>query len=269
MDRVFNKVLVRRPGESYSNCLSKNPLQDTIDYEKTLDQYEEYVALLKENGIEVEELPPLESYPDSIFMQDTALVGEASNTAVICRFGVSERRGEEDSVEKYFTEKGYEVKRIDPPGTLEGGDILVTDQEKIFVGISERTNESGIDQLSEYLPDTEVIAVPVSKVFHLLSGVNFIGGGTLAVCPDIVDPHHFEGFDLVEINKREQETRYENKPINLLYVGEEKILLPKAYKNTGEILEDEGYDVVKVKISEFWKGDAGMTCPILPLYKGI
>jgi len=214
MDRLFDKVLVRPPGENYRDCLSKNPLHDTIDIESALDQHKEYVKLLEESGIEVEELPSLESYPDSIFIQDTALVGEKSKTAVMCRFGVAERRGEEDSIEEYFVEEGYEVKRVDPPGTVEGGDILVTDQDKIFVGISERTNEDGIDQLSEHFPHIEFVKIPVSEVFHLLSGVNFIGNGTLAVCPDIVDTDHFEGFDLVEIKKDEQDTKYKNKPIN-------------------------------------------------------
>jgi len=269
MTRLFDKALVRPPGESYRDCLSKNPLHDTIDLGKTLEQHENYVEVLKENGIEVEQLPSLELYPDSIFIQDTALVGESSNTAVICRPGVSERRGEEDSIEEYFVERGYEVKRIEPPGTVEGGDILVTDKDKIFVGLSERTNESGIEQLSRYFPKTEFVKIQISEVFHLLSGVNFIGDGTLAVCPDIVDTDYLEGFDLVEIEKDEQDTRYKNKPINMLYIGDGKILLPEAYRKTGKILEEAGYTVVKLNISEFWKGDAGMTCPMLPFYKGI
>lgn len=266
---MFDKALMRPPEENYVDCLSKNPYHEKIDFGKTLEQHEGYVELLKKNGIGVDILPPLRSYPDSVFMQDTALVCEKSKTAVICRFGVSERRGEEESVEEYFDEKGYRTKKIEAPGTLEGGDILVTDKNKIFVGLSERTNESGAEQLSDYLPETEVIEVPVSGVFHLLSGVNFIGDGTLAICSDVVNKHYFEDFDLVEITKSEQETSYKNKPINMLYLGEKKIVLPKPYKKTAEILEELGYVVTKVNISEFWKGDGGMTCPVLPMYKGI
>ncbi len=269
MDRVFEKVLVRPPGNSYRNCLSKNPYHHDIDIDKTLEQHRTYVEVLESEGVEVEKLPTLESYPDSIFIQDTALIGENSKTAVMCRFGVSERRGEEKSVAKNLKEEGYRVKNIEPPGTLEGGDILVTDKNKIFIGVSERTNESGIEQLSDFFPHVEVVKVPVSKVFHLLSGVNFVGDGTLAVCPDIVELDYFDDFDLIEIKKEEQNTRYENKPINMLYIGDRKILLPEVYQKTGQILEEEGYSVVKVDISEFWKGDAGMTCPMLPFYKNL
>ena len=269
MDRSFDKVLVRPPGKSYKDCLSKNPYHDKIDLDKTLKQHTNYVKKLESAGIEIEELPPLEAYPDSIFVQDTALIGESSKKAVICRMGVPERRGEEDSIAEHLREEGYRIKKIEPPGTLEGGDILVTDKDKIFVGISERTNESGIEQLADFFPDVEVIGVPVSHVFHLLSGVNFVGDGALAVCPDIVDKEHFDDFDMIEITKAEQDTRYENKPINLLYLGDKTIMLPHVYKRTKDIFEDLNFEVLSLNISEFWKGDAGMTCPMLPYYKGI
>jgi len=99
--------------------------------------------------------------------------------------------------------------------------------------------------------------------------VNFVGDGALAVCPDIVDKEHFDDFDIIEITKAEQDTRYENKPINLLYLGDKTIMLPHVYKRTKDIFEDLNFEVLSLNISEFWKGDAGMTCPMLPYYKGI
>ncbi len=269
MDRSFDKVLVRRPGKSYENCVSKNPESKNIDPKEAKNQHENYVNTLTENNIEVIKLPIDESHPDSIFTQDAALVGEKTERAVICRFGEPTRRGEEKSIEKHLNHEGYEIKNIEAPGTLEGGDILVTDKDKIFVGVSDRTNEEGIEQLAIHFPKKEVIKVPVSKVFHLLSGVNFLGDGTLAICPDIVDLEYFEDFELIIINKDEQETRYKNKPINMISIGGRKVLLPEAYPKTAEILSDHGYKPVQVKITEFWKGDAGITCPMLPFYKDI
>ncbi len=115
MDRLFDRVMVRPPGESYKNCVSKNPEHDTIDIERTMEQHENYVQTLKDHGIEVTELPSLEEYPDSIYVQDTALIEEASNTAVICRFGEAERRGEEESIAGELEKEGYEVKKIKEP----------------------------------------------------------------------------------------------------------------------------------------------------------
>ena len=269
MDRIFDKVLVIPPGESYKRCVSKNPEHGTIDFDKTLKQHENYVRILEKHGIMVEKLPVQKSYPDSIFVQDTALIGEESNTASICRFGEPSRRGEEKVIAEHLKQDGYEIKKIHTPGTVEGGDILVTDQNVVFVGISERTNEEGIDQLSRHFPETEFVKVPVTEVFHLLSGVNFIGDGTLAICPEIVDVDHFEDFDIVKIHRSEQDTMYKNKPINLSYLGNDKVLIPDVYKNTKKLLEDIGYTIITMDISEFWKGDAGTTCPMLPYYNGI
>ncbi len=267
MDRLFDKVLVVPPGESYKDCVSKNPKRDTIDLDRAEKQHDVYVSILEDHGIEVEKLP-VQDHPDSIFVQDAALIGERSKTASICRFGEPSRRGEEKVVADHLKREGYEIKKIEAPGTVEGGDVLVTDRNVVFVGVSERTNEEGIDQLSEHFPDTDFVKVPVTGVFHLLSAVNFLGEGTLAVCPDLVDLDHFQDFDLLKINRSDQDTLYENKPINLLYMGNDDILIPEVYKKTIKILEDHGYRTVTMDISEFWKGDAGTTCPMLPYYSG-
>lgn len=268
MDRLFDKVLVRPPGTTYEDCLSKNPAKSNIDVVEAKNQHSNYVKTLRQNGVEVLELQPLDKFPDSIFMQDAAFVGEHSKKAFICRFGVSERRGEENSVAEYLKKLGFKIERTRSPGTIEGGDILVTDKDTIFIGISERTNERGIDQLSETFSQEEIVKVPVEKVFHLLSAVNFLGNGTLAVCPELVDLKYFKDFELLKISKEEQKTRYTNKPINLLYLGNDKVLIPDVYPKTSDILEDAGYETIEVDISEFWKGDAGITCPMLPIYKG-
>lgn len=268
MDRTFNRVMVTPPGNSYIDCVSKNPEHHTIDVFTARQQHVEYVRLLREHGIQVEVLPVDEEYPDSVFVQDTALVGEKSGTAVLCRFGEPSRRGEEKLIEEKLESDGYRLEEIKAPGTLEGGDILVTDRDTVFVGISQRTNTKGVNQLAEHFPDADLVKVPVEKVFHLLSGVNFIGKGTLAICPSIVDRDYFQGFDLVEIPEK-QDSRYENKPINMLYLGNKNILMPDAYPETEKILEENGFTTVTTNLSEFWKGDAGVTCPILPYYRDL
>ncbi|MFO8109577.1 MAG: arginine deiminase family protein [Thermoplasmata archaeon] len=266
MDRTFDRVFVTPPGETYVDCVSRNPEHHTIDIFSARQQHAGYVRILKEHGIKVDVLPTHENYPDSVFVQDTALVGERTGTAVLCRFGEPSRRGEEKLVEERLETDGYRLEEIKAPGTLEGGDILVTDRDTVFVGISERTNNKGVNQLAEYFPDIEFVKVPVEKVFHLLSAVNFIGKGTLAICPSMVDRDYFHGFDLLEIPEKQNST-YDNKPINMLYLGNKHVLMPDAYPGTEKILEENGYVPVTTNLSEFWKGDAGVTCPILPLYR--
>ena len=261
MDRLFDTVIVRRPGESYKSCVSTNPEHRSIDVNLAKKQHEEYVKILKENGIEVIELEPLENHPDSVFVQDTAIVGVNSNLAVLSRFGEPSRRGEEESIKEVLKKEGFEIKHVEEPGTIEGGDVLVTNQGVVFVGLSQRTNAKGIKQLAQFFPKVKVISVPISKIFHLLSGVNYLGNKTVVISPHVVDIEYFKGFKFITIAEDEL---YVN---NMLYLGEREVLLPAGYPKTEEKLRREGFKPVLVNVSEFWKGDGGVTCLNLPFYK--
>lgn len=101
-DRLFERVIVCPPAKTYVNCVSTNPEHDTIDVKLALKQHQEYVNILKENNFDVIKFKPQEKYPDSCFVQDTAVIG--TKIAVICRFGEKTRRGEERFV-KFFLKK--------------------------------------------------------------------------------------------------------------------------------------------------------------------
>ncbi|MCD6139484.1 MAG: amidinotransferase, partial [Thermococcus sp.] len=105
------------------------------------------------------------------------------------------------------------------------------------------------------------ISVPISKIFHLLSGVNYLGNKTVVISPHVVDIEYFKGFKFITIAEDEL---YAN---NMLYLGERKVLLPAGYPKTEEKLRREGFKPVLVNVSEFWKGDGGVTCLNLPFYK--
>jgi len=261
MDRLFDTVIVRPPGESYKNCVSTNPKHKSIDVNLAKKQHKEYVKILKEHGLEVIELKPLENNPDSVFVQDTGIVGVNSNLTVLSRFGEPSRRGEEESIKEVLKKEGFKIRHVEEHGTIEGGDVLVTDQGVVFVGLSQRTNTEGIKQLVQFFPEVKFISVPISKIFHLLSGVNYLGNKTVAISPHAVDIEYFKGFKFITIPEDEL---YAN---NMLYLGEKKVLLPVGYPKTEEKLRREGFKPVLVNVSEFWKGDGGVTCLNLPFYK--
>jgi len=259
MDRLFDIVVIRPPSKTYPNCVSTNPKHDTIDVNLALKQHREYVSVLKENDIYVIELKPLETYPDSCFVQDTAIVG--SKIAVICRFGEKTRRGEEESIKRLLEKKGMLIKEIEAPGTLEGGDVLVTNQGIVFVGESRRTNRNGIEQLAKYFSHVKIRVIPISEVCHLLSVCNYLGDKTVAVCPKYVNVNYFQGFKIIKVPEEEAYAT------NMIYLGNKKVLVPKGFPKTKEKLRAAGFKTVEIDISEFWKGDGGLTCLSLPFYK--
>ncbi|RLG85406.1 MAG: amidinotransferase [Thermoprotei archaeon] len=263
MDRLFDQVIVRPPSKSIVGCISTNPLRTSVDPSKASRQHREYVKILREQGIEVIEMPPLEEHPDSVFVQDTAVVGSRSRRALIARFGAVPRRGEEVSVENLLRRMGFETVRVEEPGTLEGGDVMVTDLGLVYVGVSGRTNTVGVEYLRKTFPEVKVVEVPVTKVLHLLSAVNYIGNKTVAIVPELVDPSYFSGFKLIRVPLEEAYAA------NMLYLGERRVLIPAGYPETAERLRREGYKPIEVEISEFYKCDGGVTCLSLPLYKAL
>lgn len=259
--RLFSSVIVRPPVKEIVRCVSTHPLKHTVSYELAVKQHENYVKVLREEGVEVYKLPPLEGHPDSVFIQDTAIVRFSAKSALIARFGEPSRRGEEVSVREFLREMGFTIINVNEPATLEGGDVLVTKEGVIFVGVTSRTNLHGVEALRSFFKEYKVIAVPTDKVFHLLAAVNYVGNRTLVIVPELVDPSYFTGFKLIRIPLEEAYAA------NMLYLGDNRVIVPEGYPKTIEKMKREGYRVIEVDVSEFKKCDGGVTCLSLALYE--
>ncbi len=250
---------MRPPPNSYGECVSANPHRGEIDVTLAKAQHRQYCSILKESGIGVIALPPLENFPDSVFMQDPALLG--SRASVIGRFGEARRRGEEKVLIDELRESGKvgKLSWIVEPGQLEGGDIVITENE-VFVGESKRTNTHGIQQLAQVLKDLNVKAVK-TQLMHLLCGCAYLNNKTIIIAPELVDTKSFPGFKFISIHKEEAYAA------DALYLGDRKVLIPSGYATANARLKEAGYRPIEVDMSEFWKGDGGVTCLNSPIYK--
>lgn len=260
MDRLFDLVFVRSPPNSYVECVSTNPRRNEIDLELAKEQHRQYVSTLEECEVDVVEFPALEDFPDSVFMQDPALLG--SRRTIIGRFGEETRRGEEKALLTGLRNHGSkigEIRFVKDPGTLEGGDILVTDHG-IFVGESGRTNSNGIEQLTAYLNNSDVRSVK-TDLLHLLCGCSYLSDRKMIIAPDLVSPDLFPGFEFVPLSIQEAYAA------DALYLGDRRVLIPSGFPKVNKKLEDAGYKAVEVEMSEFQKGDGGVTCLCSPVYK--
>lgn len=261
MDRLFDSVLVRSPSISYEHCVSSNPDKNSIDIKLAKLQHQSYISILRENDIKVLELPSYENYPDSVFMQDPAVLG--LRRSIIGRFGEISRRGEESKLVSELHQlellKDSKVLQIEGPGTLEGGDVMITDQKQLFVGQSSRTNSTGTLQLQSFLPDMKVTAVK-TELLHLLCGCSYLNQSTMIITPELVNPLNFSGFKYVKLSR---EDAYAS---DALYLGERRVLIPSGYPKASNKLKEEGYIPVEVDVSEFRKGDGGVTCLCSPIY---
>lgn len=260
MRRFFDLAFVRPPSNSYVRCVSTNPERTEIDLGLAKQQHRQYVSILKESGVDVVELPPLEDFPDSVFMQDPAILG--SQRSIVGRFGEVTRRGEEKALLDGLRKHGGEIREprfVNEPGTLEGGDVLVTDRG-LFVGESRRTNSNGIRQLAMYLSDLQVAPVSTS-LLHLLCGCSYLSDGKMIIAPDLVSPASFPGFEFVFLPVDEAYAA------DALYLGDGKVMIPSGFPNVANRLKEAGYKATQVDMSEFQKGDGGVTCLSSPVYE--
>lgn len=251
---------MRAPSEDYSNCHSTQPDRGSISLDLAKRQHAEYVAILKEAGLDVTQLPPLKGYPDSVFIQDPALLGET--VSMIGRFGLKSRVGEESALVDDITSQRLEIgtpRRIDQSGHLEGGDILVT-ESGIFAGATSRTDQEGLVQLTSLLCPFPVTPI-TTRAFHLLCGCSYLGNNTIAVAPSIVDPRSFRGYKLVTVPEDEEYAA------NMVYLGDRRVLVAAGHPQTIARLKHAKYEPVELDNSEFRKGDGGLSCLSSPVYK--
>lgn len=243
---MANTVVVRRPGPRLAEGLVTHISRSDLDLGLAGRQWESYVDALRDAGWRVVEAPPADDCPDAVFVEDPVVV--FGKTVVLARSGAAERRAEVDGLDAVFD--GYEVRRIVAPGTLDGGDVLKIGNT-VYVGRGGRTNDDGIRQLAEFLPDADVVAVPVTKVLHLKSAVTALPDGTVIGYPPLVDdPAVFERFLAVP----------EEGGAHVVLLGGNRVLMAASAPATAALFRERGLAPVVVDISEFEKLEGCVTC---------
>jgi dimethylargininase len=246
----FTHAIVRRPGENFAQGLTTSRL-GTPSYELMIKQHDAYIETLRALGLDVIVLDALPDYPDAYFVEDTAVV--TPDAAIITNPGAETRRGEEDTIEPVLARYRNTV-RISASGTLDGGDVLMVGTH-FFVGISERTNKEGAEQLGNILEKFGNIwtAIPVEAGLHLKSSVNYVGNNTLLLTKEIADHHQFGGYDRVVLDPAEEYAG------NTLLIND-CLIVPKGFPGTRKRLEALSLKVIELDVSEVRKMDGGLTC---------
>ncbi|KAF6251148.1 dimethylarginine dimethylaminohydrolase 1 [Scenedesmus sp. NREL 46B-D3] len=179
------RALVRGLARSFRDSLKLAPAaeQQLIDMAKAHEQKQAYVQLLRGLLHDVIEVPADDAHPDCVFIEDAAVV--VGRTAVIANIGATERQGEEAPVAAALQQLGYQRRPLQPPATLDGGDVLqLPDCSIILVGLSARTNAAALEQMQGHLPQHVVHGVPVEHGLHLKSAVTALDGATLLFSDD-------------------------------------------------------------------------------------
>jgi len=255
-------ALTRAVPPSIDRCELTHLARTPIDYGRAVEEHDRYEAELRAMGCRVERLPDAPDLPDSVFVEDTAIVFD--ELAVIARPGAASRRSEVTTAMAAL-EKYRRVARIEAPGTLDGGDVLVTER-RVFVGDTPRTNADGARLLAELIAPLgfDVIRVPVTECLHLKSAVSRLpqsnpvrppgfGRQALLISCAWIDAAPFDGFELIEVDPSEPAAA------NVLTIGD-SVLCPEEFPRTRAVLNACGFVTRSVPAGELAKAEGGLTC---------
>lgn len=279
----IGRLLLKHPKEAF---LSQQKIQadwenlnylGCPDYEKALDEYEDFVGLLKSHVDTIHYLPKnRETSLDSIYAHDPVIVTKRG--AILCNMQKKQRETEPNAVRDFLHEIDVPVLgRISGEGRLEGGDVVWIDEHTLAIGQGYRTNAEGIRQLRELTKDfvDELISVPLphwqgpEDVMHLMSFISPIDRNLAAVYSRLMPVPFREwliarGIKLLEV----PDSEYETMACNILAVAPGKCIMLSGNPQTKKMLEHEGVEVweyVGEEISQ--KGAGGPTCLTRPILR--
>lgn len=244
-------AITRAVSRAFNRCELSHLRRRPIDVDLARAQHARYEQALRDAGCEVRQLPEQASLPDSVFVEDTAVV--LDEVAIITRPGATSRRGEVDSVAGVLA--GYRaLSRLEAPATLDGGDVLKLGRT-LYVGASSRSNMDGIAQLAAHAAPFgyRVEAVPLQGCLHLKSAATQVADDRVLVNPEWVDPACFRGHFWVGVDPREPHAA------NTLRVGG-ALVCSASHPRTANALQRAGLDVRVVDMAETEKAEGAMTC---------
>ena len=247
----FTDAIVRRPGSSIAAGLRAID-RGKPSVEEFLIEHDEYIACLEKSGVNVRVLPPLEPYPDSVFVEDAALC--LPEGTVILRPGAPSRTGETKDLAVALASLGHTIHHI-APGFVDGGDILVTDRE-ILVGLSSRTNPAGFAGLADLLSDwgyaVRAVHTP-DHVLHFKSDCCLLDSETILATSRLSAADCFSGFKVLVVPDGEEAAA------NSIRVNE-TVLVPAGFSATTDLLLRERFKVEDVPVSQAALLDGGLSC---------
>ena len=250
MANSFTHAIVRKPGPNYIHGITSSSLGKPI-LRRAYEQHDAYCNALKENGLELTILDPDPGFPDAPFVEDTAVI--IPECAIISRPGDPRRRGEEQKIGEVLSR--YKIgEAIKAPGTLDGGDVLLIDKQ-FYIGLSERTNENGANQLGEIVGQYgyQTKFIRIRNILHLKSGVNHLGGDWISIYNEWYHIKTFGKFKKIPVRSEESYAA------NCLFVNG-TVLIPKGFPDTLSKIKRAGHNYLELDMSEFQKMDGGLTC---------
>jgi len=249
---TFTHALCRRPALSITDGLRAEDQGDP-DHIVFTKHHQQYVQALEATGAHVTVLDALEAYPDSVFIEDAALC--LAGIAIALRPGAKSRFGESAVLMPELQRHFEKVISLAGNGYVDGGDILVTEKE-VFIGLSQRTNQQGYENLSSIVTDLGYTARKINtppNILHFKTDCGLLDSHTIFSTQALADTGCFSDYDVIAAPKGESAAA------NLIRFND-TVMISEGFPKTRQLLEQAGYKVVCLPNSEAAKVDGGLSC---------
>lgn len=258
----LKKVVVCSPGREYFNVanLESHNITQLSDPKEARAQHDRLKEVMSKAGAEIIDIPEFPGHPNSVFTMDTAI--STPQGYIQMRMGLDTRRGEE----RWIAERLEELEepcagKIEPPATVEGGDVILAGTVA-FIGNSSRTNQEGIDQISQLLSrmgyEIRTTAVP-EPYLHIGGAMTMVGPDRILCCRGVFPESFFNGFEVIQVSGANFISG------NVIYLGDNQVIANYKNEETIQKLEEKGIIVHPLDLSEFVKGTGGPSCLIMAL----
>jgi len=261
----LRRVIVSPPRKEYFHVRDPevHNIEQVADRATAIEQHRRLCGLMRQRGARAISLKELSGHPNSVFTRDSSLV--TPQGYIRLRMGLPTRRGEEDWMAAALDALGIPCAgEIRPPGTVEGGDVILAG-EVAFVGQSERTNASGVQQLSRVLEamgyEVRILILPPPHL-HIGGAMSLVGPKTVLCGRGLFPRGFFTGFETIPISCGHSVSS------NVICLGNREVIVEKKNTVAARALKEANYRVHFLDLSEFVKGRGGPTCLILPVERG-
>ncbi|MCW1951421.1 MAG: dimethylarginine dimethylaminohydrolase [Octadecabacter sp.] len=248
----FTHALCRMPAVSVTDGLRAHDQGDP-DPLTFAAEHGAYVAALREAGCVVNVLPADEAFPDSVFIEDPALV--LNGTAIVLRPGAQTRLGEAAALRPSLMEYMNNVIDLETSGYVDGGDILCTD-DRVLLGLSARTNVQGAQDLRPIVEGLgyrlEVLQTP-PEILHFKTESSLLDEATVLATPALAASGAFNGLNVIETVEGEEAAA------NAIRVNAH-VFLSAGFLKTADKLQKAGYSVKILNTSQAALVDGGLSC---------
>lgn len=251
---MYSTAVVCPPAATFAQGLTTVKL-GTPSYQRAGEQHEAYCSALEHCGLTLVRIEPDERYPDCTFVEDAAVVTKRG--AILTRPGATSRMGEvetaREALARFFPNPSF----IRNPGTVDGGDICEAG-DHFFIGLSERTNNSGAEQLADWLAtlgySSSLVDIRnVAGILHLKSGIAYLDDNRMLVIDALSKRPEFQGYETVRIQAGEE---YAANCVRL----NDYVLVAAGYPYIQNTLRELGYRTIQLEMTEFQKMDGGLSC---------